>query len=271
MTFEHKVVWITGASSGIGESLAIAFDRLGARLILTSRRKEELERVKNTLQNESRVLVADISNIEAMDHVVNHAISFFGHVDILINNAGISQRGRVEETSIVVDQRIFAVNFFGNIALTKALLPHMIARTLGHIVTISSVAGKISTPGRSSYAASKHALHGWYEALRAEVADRNIQITLICPGYIRTNVSINALDENGDKHGVMDPNQQKGMDPDICAKHIIRAIHNKKKEAYIGKQKYFVALRTFFPGLYYHITRRMAAKESNQRFLPSAY
>lgn len=262
MVFKDKIIWITGASSGIGEALAHAFEKKGARLILSARREAELIRVQSSLNGQAKILALDVSDIDSLPEKTDQAIACFGHIDILINNAGISQRGRVEDSSIEVDKRIFDVNFFGNIALTKAILPHLLHRKTGHIVPVSSVTGKLSTPGRSSYAASKHALHGWYDALRAEVVDRNIYVTLVCPGYVKTQVSINALNARGEKHGIMDPNQESGMDAGECAEQILRAISKNRKESYIGKEKYFVVLRRFFPAIYYRIIEKMAANQT---------
>jgi short-subunit dehydrogenase len=261
MNFKNKVVWITGASSGIGEHLAYEFDKLGASIILSARREDALQQVKDKLKNESKIVLLDVSDLDQIPMKTAAAIGAFGHIDILINNAGISQRGSVEDTVLAVDKRIFDVNFFGNIALTKALLPHLLAQKSGNIVPISSVAGKMSTPGRSSYAASKHALHGWYDALRAEVADRNVHVNIICPGYIRTDISVNALSADGTKHSVMDPNQASGMPANKCAQLIINAIASNKRESYLGKEKKYILLRKLFPSIYYKTIEKMAREK----------
>ena len=262
MTFANQTVWITGASSGIGEALAYAFDREGAHVILSARRKEKLQEVIARMNGPGKrsILEYDVSQTDMATAKFEEARRMTGQLDILINNAGISQRSSVEETLLYVDREIFEVNFFGNIALTKAVLPHLIKRQKGHIVVISSVAGKLATPFRSTYAASKHALHGWYDALRAEVADRGVSVNMICPGYIKTNISVNARNATGDLHGEMDPGQEKGMSAEECAARILRAIQSDRLETIIGKEKIYVWIKKFLPGLYYRTIRKKALK-----------
>jgi short-subunit dehydrogenase len=166
----------------------------------------------------------------------------------LVNNGGISQRALAKETTLEVDKKLMAVNYFGTVALTKALLPNMLTHQLGHIVTITSLTGKFGSPYRSSYAASKHALHGFFDSLRAELYDAHIKVTLICPGFIRTNVSKNALTGDGAKLGTMDEATDKGMDPARLAHKILQAIEDGKEEAYFGgKEVLGVYLKRFFP------------------------
>ncbi len=256
---KNKVVWITGASSGIGAACAQACSNQGAKIILSARRKDKLKEVQAGLSGLSEIIELDVTDTGSILTKAEAAAKFYGPVDILINNAGISQRGLVEETDLEVDRRLFEVNYFGNIALTKAVLPSMLDRKTGSIVPISSIAGKISTPGRSSYAATKHALQGFYDALRAEVQDRGVHVNVICPGYIKTDISINALDAKGGKHGVMDPNQANGMPADECASEILKAIKSNKFEAHIGgKEKRYVAVRTLLPSVYYKMVAKMA-------------
>jgi len=256
---KDKVVWITGASSGIGAACARVCSAQGARVVLSARSEGKLRSVADSLSGESSIMPMDVSDTSITTQKVNEAISKFGQVDVLINNAGISQRGLVSETDLEVDRRIFEVNYFGNIAVTKALLSHLTDRGSGNIAVISSIAGKLSTPGRSSYAASKHALHGFYDALRAEVTDQGIGIHMICPGYIRTDISVNALSGDGTIHGVMDPNQDAGMSAADCAEIIISAINQNKKEVHIGKkEKMAVQLRKVSPSTYHNMILKMA-------------
>ncbi len=262
--FKGQVVWITGASSGIGRALANQLSHLGALLILSSRREEELKKLKSALPlpDDARVLPMDVSKTEEAQSKAARALEYFGRIDILINNAGISQRSAVEDTSLEIDRYIFEVNFFGNIALTRAVLPHMLQRNKGRIIVISSVAGRLGPPFRSAYAGSKHALHGWYDALRAETGDRGIQVHLICPGYIKTHISFNALDHEGKKHGVMDPGQDAGMSAEKCAEKILEAVKKGKKEVIIGKEWIFVWIRKFFPGIYYRALQKRARQKA---------
>ena len=234
---EKKVIWITGASSGIGEALAYEFNKKGAHLILSSRRTEELERVKNACENHEEtvcILPLDLSDTETLNSKAEEAVSLFGSVDMLINNGGISQRAYALDTAMETVRRIMEVNFFGAVALTKAVLPHMIEQKSGHIVVISSVMGKIGTRYRSAYAASKHALHGWFDCLRQELYEHKIDVSLVCPGFVRTNVTVNALTGDGDKLDKMDKAHKSAMPADEFAKKLLPKLAKKKEEIYIG-------------------------------------
>lgn len=262
--FRDKVVWITGASSGIGEALAHAFAQNGAKLILSARRQPELEKVKKALNlpaSHILVLPLDLEVPASFPQLVSEAWRFYNRIDIVIHNGGISQRAYVKDTDLAVDRKIMEVNFFGAVGLTKAILPQMLTQNKGHFVVISSLVGKFGTPMRSAYAASKHALHGFFESLRAEVWRSNIQVTLVCPGYIRTNISFNALTESGSRHNQMDANQEKGMPPEKCAELILKAIAAGKEEIVIGgKETAGVYFKRFFPGLFSRIIRKMKVK-----------
>lgn len=256
---KDKVVWITGASSGIGAACARAFGKAGAKCILSARSIDKLKALQDSLMSESHILPLDVSKTEDIGPATVQANKHFGPIDILINNAGISQRGLVKDTQLSVDRRLFEVNYFGNIAITKAILPAMIEKGSGHVVVISSVAGKVSTPGRSSYAASKHALIGFYDALRAEVLDHGVHVNMICPGYIKTDISLHALDASGKAHGIMDPGQAQGMSADLCALKILNAVEKNKRETYIGgREVKFVRLRSWFPFIYHNMIAKMA-------------
>lgn len=253
MFFENKTIWITGASSGIGEALVYELSRQKAKLIISSRRAGELERVKSKCANPGLVtiLTLDLSFTDTLYLAAKNAIAVYGYIDILVNNGGISQRALAKDTDIEVDKKIMNINYFGTIALTKALIPHFIERQSGQFVVVSSLVGKFGTPYRSGYAASKHALHGFFDSLRAELYQENVKVTLICPGFIKTEISINALTENGRKLNKMDAAQANGMKPDKCAKLMVSAIQKEKKEVYIGgKEKSGVYLKRFFPGVF---------------------
>lgn len=260
-----KVIWLTGASSGIGEALAYTLARRGARLILSSRKKEELERVKGSClveaQNNIRILPVDLSKSETLKVSTQAAIQFFGHIDILINNGGISQRSLAKGTELNVDRKLMEVNYFGTVALTKYLLPYMLKRKSGHFVTVTSLVGKFGSPFRSGYAGSKHALHGFFDSLRAELWKDNIKVTMICPGFIRTKISVNALTENGKPLRKMDTAQQQGMLPLQCATKIIKAIERNKEEVNIGgKETYGVLLKRLFPRLFSKVLRKASVR-----------
>ncbi|QNK62496.1 SDR family oxidoreductase [Pedobacter sp. PAMC26386] len=247
---KDKVIWITGASSGIGEALVYAYNSSGAKIIISSRNRDELLRVKGNCKDQMnvQVLPLDLGDTAALNNKAREAEKVFGHIDLLINSGGISQRSLALETALNVEQKIMTVNFWGTVALSKAVLPGMIAYGGGRIVCISSLTGKFGTPYRSGYAASKHALHGYFDSLRSEVFDKNIQITLICPGYIKTNISLNAVTADGTTHNKMDENQENGLSSANCAKKIIKAIQQNKEEVYMGgKEMKGILFKRFFP------------------------
>jgi dehydrogenase/reductase SDR family member 7B len=252
-----KVIWITGASSGIGEAMAIAASRRGAKVILSARRAAELERVRGLCADpaDAAVLPLDLMKLDVAA-AVSAAGSLFGPIDVLVNNAGISQRSRVLETSLEVYRQIFELDFFATVALTKALLPGMVERRRGHIVVVSSVVGYISSPLRSGYAAAKHALHGFYDAARAEHWRDNVKFTVACPGYVKTSVSVNAVDGRGGKHGRVDPSIAKGLEPAVCAEKIWRAVEKDRDEVLVGKESLVVYLKRYLPAVFSYAVNR---------------
>jgi dehydrogenase/reductase SDR family member 7B len=263
MNMQNKVVWITGASSGIGEALAYQFSKEGASVILSARRAEELQRVKNACTNPEKaaVLPLDLSLVDSLEAKTHEAVKIFGKVDILINNGGISQRAVASKTDLSVDRKIMEVNFFSQIAITKAILPYFEKQKSGHIVVTSSILGKIGVDLRSAYCASKHAIQGFFDALREEVHKDNINVLLVCPGYIKTNVSFHALTETGEKLNIMADGQAKGMEPEVCAQKIIKAIKSNKTEIYIGGREIIgVYLKRYVPNLYLTILRKFGNK-----------
>jgi short-subunit dehydrogenase len=267
--FTNKVIWITGASSGIGEALVYTLaHKKGVKLILSSRRKEELERVKGncppSVHANLRVLPLDLAQSDTLKLEVEAAVQFFGQVDILINNGGISQRSLAKDTLLSVDRQVMEIDYFGTIALTKYLLPYFLKRKAGHFVTVSSVMGIIGTPYRSGYSAAKHALHGFFDSLRAELwkEGKSIYVTLICPGWIHTNVTINALTGDGSKLNKMDKTTEHGLTPQLCAEKIIQAIQKRREEVYIGgmKEVFGVYLKRFFPVMFSRAVRKMKVR-----------
>lgn len=255
----NKVVWITGASSGIGEELVHLFSRMGAKIVLSARRYNELVRVKNESllgEAESLLLDFDLNDTSQVAELAKKVIDKFGQIDILINNGGISQRSLAADTPINVDRKIMEVNFFAGVALTKAVLPYMTERKSGQIIVISSLMGKIGFFNRSGYAASKHALHGFYDSLRLELLESNIRVLIACPGYVKTNISLNALNSTGEAHAKMDKNQHRGMPADKCANIIYKAMLKNKKEIMMGGKEVLAAMiRRFIPGLYFIIAK----------------
>lgn len=263
MNYKNRVVWITGASSGIGDALALEFAHEGARIVLSSRGKEELERVKkNCLQycSDCLVLPLDLTKQDEFPQLVEKVKSEFGSIDVLINNAGISQRSVVSETPIEVDRKVFEINFFGTIALTKAVLPVMLAQKSGQIAAVSSITGKFGFPLRSAYSASKHALFGFFETLWLENSPRGIKVNMIIPGRVQTAISKNAITSDGTAHGKMDDGQASGITKERAARKIINGLRKDKKEILVGgKDLNMVYIRRFFPALFRKIAMKISA------------
>lgn len=255
-SIENKVIWITGASSGIGEELAYQLNELGAKIILSARRETVLLKVKNKCkyQDHVTILPLDLTDFNSLGIVTQKAIKIYGHIDILINNGGLSQRSLIADTKFEVYQQMIDVNYLGTIKLTKHLLDHFIAQKSGHFVTVTSLMGKFSSPYRSGYCGAKHALHGFFDALRMEHEKDNINVSIICPGFIQTNVAKNALTGDGSALQKEDNATENGMPVNECAQKIISAIKKKRFETYIGgKEKFGIYLKRFFPRLLHKV------------------
>jgi short-subunit dehydrogenase len=249
VSFTGKVVWITGASSGIGRSLALAFAAAGARLILSARRLEALAEVRDACGTaEVRLLPFDLADLDVLPARAAEALACFGGVDIMVHNAGVAARDRVTNTAREVHERILRTNYLGPALLTQALLPSMLQRGGGHFVVISSLSGKYGGPLLAAYAASKHALHGFFESLRAEEHDRGLVVTFIVPGFIRTDITAHALTGSGGSFGRVLPIYRHAMDPDECARRILRAVARRRQEALVGgAEVWTVYLKRWFP------------------------
>jgi len=262
MSFSNKIVWITGASSGIGKALAIELSHQNAKIILSSRKKEDLELVKKACKNldDVKIITLDLEDYSNFQNVADKAISAFGRIDILVNNGGISQRSLAKDTQITVDKRLMDINYLGTIGLSKAILPHFINNKNGQFVVTTSIVGKIGTPLRSSYAASKHALHGFFDSFRAENHQHNISVTLVCPGFVNTNVSKNALTGDGSPQEKMDTATANGIQPERFAKLMAKAIRKRKEEVYIAgaKEKLGVYTKRYFPKLLSVMIRKLS-------------
>ena len=258
MKFHNKVVWITGASSGIGEALAYAFAAEGALLVLSARREEELQRVAKACGN-AYVLPFDVLSLAEHTDRVNDIIKTYGRIDYLVLNAGVSQRSFMKDTEFDVYRRLFEVNFFSIVSLTQAVLPIFTAQKSGVFVPIASVAGRISTPRRAAYGATKHALIGFFDSVRAEVYPDGIRVTTILPGYIKTNISLHAMNEKGEAYGKMDPNQAKGLDPNFTAQKILQAILAGKNEFFVGGflEGFGLFVKRFFPSIMPFMLRKI--------------
>ncbi|XP_007498528.1 dehydrogenase/reductase SDR family member 7B isoform X1 [Monodelphis domestica] len=267
---QDSVVVITGATSGLGKECAKVFYTAGAKLILCGRNNERLEELIRELiatnikkTHRPHAVVFDLAESKTIVPAANEILKYSGHVDILINNAGVSYRGTIMDTALEVDKKVMETNYFGPVALTKAILPSMIEKKQGHIVVISSIQGKISVPFRSAYAASKHATQAFFDCLRAEVEQHDIEVTVISPGYIQTNLSLNALTADGSTYGVMDKNTANGRSPTEVAYAVLTAVGKKKKEVMVADLLpcLAVSLRTLFPRLFFYIMAMRARKE----------
>jgi short-subunit dehydrogenase len=257
-TFKNKVVWITGASSGIGKALAIQLNELGAKLVLSARNKEALEKLAATC-DDALVLPLDLAKPANFPALTQEVVSHFGGLDFLINNGGNSQRATADETSNEVSRQLMEINFFGPTLLTKSVLPVMKNKGTGHIIVVSSIAGKFGFYLRSSYSAAKHALHGYFDSLRLEEERNGIKVTIVCPGKIRTNMSLNALKADGSAHAKMDQTMDEGMPAEECAAQIISAAQANKEEVLIGGKEILAAkIKRFSPKLFGKIIRKQS-------------
>ena len=259
--FEKKIVWITGASSGIGEALVYAFIKSGAIVIASSNEPSELERVKNNCDGKSEQIICvpfDLSDTSGLDALVAEQIKKRGRIDYLLNIGGISQRATITETPMWLDRKIMEINYFGTIALTKAVLPYMIKQQSGHVLATSSISGRFGFPLRSAYSASKQALHGFFETLHIENKKYNIRSSVIIPGRVRTKISFRALNGNGKEHGKMDDGLAKGIPPEKAAKIIIRGIEKNKREILVGGSELFILfIRRYIPFLFFRIADKI--------------
>ena len=248
-SFAGKVVWITGASSGIGRSLALAFAAAGARLILSARHREALAEVQRGCgAAEVRLVPFDLAELDVVPARVAEALACFGGVDIMVHNAGLAARDRVTNTTRAVHERVLRTNYLGPALLTREILPSMLEQGGGHFVVISSLSGKYGGPLLSAYAASKHALHGFFESLRAEEHDRGIVVTFIVPGFIKTEITAHALTGSGGSFGRVLGIYRNAMGPDECARRILRAVARCRQEVLVGGAEIWtVYLKRWFP------------------------
>ena len=260
--FENKVLWITGASSGIGEACAYELSKQHSKLILTALENDVLQQVKTKcLQlgaQEVCVLPADLSQLESLESLAIQAWNCFGTIDLLYNNAGISQRATTIDTEISVINKIMDVNYFAPVILTKTILPRMIENGGGQIAVTTSISGKFGFPLRAAYCSSKHALYGFFETVAAEYFKDNIRVTIVCPGRVQTSISFHALEKDGKPHGKLDSGQAKGVTAEQAAKRIILAFEKKKPEVLVGKSELLmVYIKRFFPKLCRKLTRKI--------------
>lgn len=259
--FNDKVIWITGASSGIGEAISkYLLQNTNAHLVLSARNIDKLKSITNQTPS-SRILILpfDLSENFNADNLVQSIIQQFRKIDILISNGGISQRAMALETAESIERKLFEINYFSCVKLSKAVLPYMIEQKFGHIVVMSSIAGKFGFYLRSSYSAAKHALHGYFESLRLEYEKNGIFVTIVCPGKIKTNISLNAVSAGGSMHNRMDESHQNAMPANVAAKIILRNMTRKKEEIFVGRKEILmVYFKKFCPLFFNWIIRKQS-------------
>lgn len=260
MHYKDQVIFITGASSGIGRQLALLLAQEKAWLILAARHHDTLEAVKQEcLQYTSHceILVMDITNEEQVNTGAQRAWQLFGKIDVLINNAGVTQRSKLIDTQVSAIRQLMEVNFFGPVMLTKALLPYFKIQQRGQIIVISSMAGLMGYPWRSGYNAAKHALQGYFETLQTEQPIPQLYTTLVCPGRIHTPITYAAITADGSPFGKMDPGQEHGIPVEQCARRILTAMRKRKKLVLIARaERILLWFKRFFPPLFYAIARK---------------
>ena len=260
--WNNQIVWVTGASSGIGKACAESWARRGATVVLSARKAETLDAVASPLRDNGadvHVVTLDLSNSDSLQAVAQHVEEKIGPVDVMVHCGGISQRSKAIETALDVDRRVMEIDYFGTLALTKALLPGMVKRGSGHFVVVTSLMGLFSSPLRSGYCGAKHALHGFFESLRAEHHDDGLKVTMVCPGFIRTNISLNAVVGDGSQQGTMDAKTGAGMTAEQCAERMVKAVERNKAEVLIGRYEILAAyIKRLSPALLRRIVRRAA-------------
>ena len=260
--WNNQIVWVTGASSGIGKACAESWAKRGATVVLSARKAETLDAVAAPLKDNGadvHVVTLDLSNSDSLPAVAQHVEEKIGPVDVMVHCGGISQRSKAIETALDVDRRVMEIDYFGTLALTKALLPGMVKRGRGHFVVVTSLMGLFSSPLRSGYCGAKHALHGFFESLRAEHHDDGLKVTMVCPGFIRTNISLNAVVGDGSQQGTMDAKTGAGMTAEQCAERMVKAVERNKAEVLIGRYEILAAyIKRLSPALLRRIVRRAA-------------
>jgi len=262
MNLANKVVWVTGASSGIGEAICYELAKHQCKVVLSARRKNELERVQknmNISDDDVLILPIDLEQSNDAQEWAKSVVDKFGRIDLLINNGGISQKSLVEETTEDVERKVMEINYFGNVAIAKAVVPYMEKQQESKIVVTTSILGKFGLPFHSTYAASKHALYGFYDSYRLELKKHNISILLVAPGFINTNVAVNSITGDGTLLNEDSPAQINGMKTNVFARKLLRAVKSNRKHIYIGsKELLSIPFKTFFPSIFYSIMLKLS-------------
>lgn len=268
MNFDNATIWVTGASSGIGEALALGLAARGAHVLLSGRRRDALARVQAGIGDRARALAFEATDYDALPGVVAEALAWRGGIDLLVNNAGVSQRSLALDTDFAVYRKLMEIDFFAPLRLTQLVLPHMVERRKGHVAIVSSVAGKVGAPMRTGYSAAKFACVGYFEALRAEIERAyGVGVTVVLPGSVRTNVAINALDGAGAPRGRSDVNIEEGMPAEQAAATILDGLAANSREIVVAEGRELAALqmRATQPEALFDFAAEMGAKLAEQR------
>ena len=263
MEFAGKIAWVTGASSGIGEAVARGLAARGAKLILSGRREAALAKVAAEIGGDALILPFEATDFDALPAIVEKALAWRGHVDLLVNNAGVSQRSLALETEFSVYREIMEIDYFAPMRLTQLMLPHMVARRSGHLAIVSSLAGKIGSPLRTGYCAAKHACVGYFDALRAEIElAYGIGVSVILPGFVKTNLPFIALDGKGGQHGRADPNIDNGLPVETAAGLILDAMARGQREIVVADERLTAAakLRAENPDAFFAVMAQEGAR-----------
>ena len=262
--YENKVAWITGASSGIGEQLVYKLNATGVKLIISSRNRERLNIIAGNCGNgfNIKIIPIDLSDSKSLPEKCTEAVETFGHIDYFFNIAGVGHRDFALNTSLDVDREIMQVNYFGTIELSKIVLKEMVKKGEGHIIVTGSLSGKYGVPMLSAYSASKHALHGFFDSIRGEIKSKNIKITIVIPGFVKTDINLNALTGDGSAYGKNLKIQENGYPADKCAVKILEAVAKCKEEIFIGGiEGKSLLLNRLFPGSFSKIMRNHPVKK----------
>ena len=260
--YTNKVVWITGTSSGMGKEVAFRFAEVGARLILTALEPDLLEQVREEClklgAKDVTCLPFDLSQTDALPQLAQDAWNAYGRFDLFYNNAGISQRGTTVETDMAVIRKVMDIDFYAPVILTKAVLPKMIEQGGGQLAVTTSIAGLFGFPLRCAYSSAKHALYGFFETIAAENYKDGIRVTILTPGRVQTNISVNSLEKDGSRHGKMDAGQAGGITAEKASRIIFKTIAKEKREKLVGSSELIMAyIKRFFPGLCAKLARKI--------------
>ena len=265
--FKDQVVWVTGASSGIGAAMARDFAKRGAKVILTARRVERLQELANELGPNAKILPADLGILSELPVLAEKATALFGRIDVLFNNAGYSQRSFVADTPFEFEKKVVEVDLLSPMALTKAVLPQMMARKSGRILVTSSLMGYLELPGNATYSCVKHALNGYFYSLAYEVQQHGILVQVIEPGFVKTEVTLSAITASGKPHGKMDATHAKAMSAEEFSRRTFKKLEKNKAEIIVaGPERFAVYVRWWFPCLYRFAIHRFAMRFFKDRF-----